>query len=138
MTAFLCIKRKIRCLTKDCMKVGLYVTNGVTSWRRGHSVRKSSRIKLYCFLIVMGITVKLRSLSSIIWVVVNYWQVEGMMMIWGNWQVSTTRQEADCHGKGSKEETCSDEAASLEPLKNIQTRKHASTPTGFQIWKPDC
>lgn len=65
MTAFLFIKRKIRCLTKDYMKVGLCVTNGATSWRRGHSVRKSGRIRLYGFLIVIGITVKPRSLSSI-------------------------------------------------------------------------
>lgn len=38
------------------MKSGLYVINGATSRRIGLSVRKSRRMRLYCMLIVMGIT----------------------------------------------------------------------------------
>lgn len=79
--------------------------------------------RLYHILIVMGITLKLRSFSFIMQSLVSYWQAEGRMMVWGNWRFKTMRQGAVCHRKWSREEACSDVAVSLEPLMNIQPRK---------------
>lgn len=48
--------KKMWKLAKHCMEMGLCVVNGDTSWRRGHSFRKSHRIRLYYMPIVMGMT----------------------------------------------------------------------------------
>lgn len=96
------------------MKSGLCVINGATSRRIGLSVRKSRRMRLYCMLIVMGIT---EAKEFELYYVSNGDLMTSLKQNDDMRQLAfrTIRQEAVCHEKRSRKEACSDVAVSLEP-----------------------